>query len=84
MIIPVRCMTCGKVLADKWEEYDRRCQAVAASEEGQKGTSTSPGGGGGGGAQGKTRRGVILDELGITNLCCRTVMLSHIDLSLVI
>lgn len=21
MIIPIRCMTCGKVLADKWEYY---------------------------------------------------------------
>jgi DNA-directed RNA polymerase subunit N len=23
MIIPVRCFTCGKVIADKWEEYKR-------------------------------------------------------------
>ena len=21
MIIPIRCMTCGKVLADKWNKY---------------------------------------------------------------
>ena len=24
MMIPVRCFTCGAVVADKWEEYDRR------------------------------------------------------------
>ncbi len=24
MMIPVRCFTCGSVVADKWEEYDRR------------------------------------------------------------
>ncbi|MCL4403260.1 MAG: DNA-directed RNA polymerase subunit N [Candidatus Marsarchaeota archaeon] len=24
MMIPVRCFTCGAVIADKWEEYDRR------------------------------------------------------------
>ncbi|MEM3841255.1 MAG: DNA-directed RNA polymerase subunit N [Candidatus Micrarchaeaceae archaeon] len=24
MMIPVRCFTCGAVVADKWAEYDRR------------------------------------------------------------
>ena len=24
MIIPVRCFTCGAVVADRWEEYDKR------------------------------------------------------------
>jgi DNA-directed RNA polymerase subunit N len=24
MIIPVRCFTCGKVIADRWEEFSRR------------------------------------------------------------
>lgn len=24
MMIPVRCFSCGQVVADKWEEYDRR------------------------------------------------------------
>ena len=24
MMIPVRCFTCGNVVADKWEEYDKR------------------------------------------------------------
>ncbi len=23
-MIPVRCFTCGAVIGDKWEEYDRR------------------------------------------------------------
>jgi len=23
-MIPVRCFTCGAVIADKWEEFDRR------------------------------------------------------------
>ncbi|RLG93119.1 DNA-directed RNA polymerase subunit N [Candidatus Bathyarchaeota archaeon] len=27
MIIPVRCFTCGKLIADKWEEFARRVQA---------------------------------------------------------
>lgn len=24
MIIPIRCFTCGALIADKWEEYARR------------------------------------------------------------
>ncbi len=24
MMIPVRCFSCGAVVADKWEEYDKR------------------------------------------------------------
>ena len=27
MMIPVRCFTCGKVISDKWEEYDRRVKS---------------------------------------------------------
>lgn len=24
MMIPIRCFSCGAVVADKWDEYDRR------------------------------------------------------------
>ncbi len=27
MMIPIRCFTCGKVVSDKWEEYDRRVKS---------------------------------------------------------
>jgi DNA-directed RNA polymerase subunit N len=27
MIIPVRCFTCGKLIADKWEDFTRRVKA---------------------------------------------------------
>ncbi|MCD6402737.1 MAG: DNA-directed RNA polymerase subunit N [Candidatus Aenigmarchaeota archaeon] len=27
MIIPVRCMTCGKVIGHLWEEFKRRVEA---------------------------------------------------------
>jgi len=27
MIMPVRCFTCGKVVADHWEEFARRIKA---------------------------------------------------------
>ncbi len=27
MIIPIRCFTCGKLIADKWEEFAERVKA---------------------------------------------------------
>ncbi|MGA3404556.1 MAG: DNA-directed RNA polymerase subunit N [Candidatus Bathyarchaeia archaeon] len=27
MIIPIRCFTCGKLVADRWEEFTRRIKA---------------------------------------------------------
>ncbi|TLN00830.1 DNA-directed RNA polymerase subunit N [bacterium] len=27
MIMPIRCFTCGKVVADKWEEFSNRIKA---------------------------------------------------------
>ncbi len=24
MMMPIRCFTCGQVVADKWEEFDKR------------------------------------------------------------
>jgi len=27
MIVPIRCFTCGKLIADKWEEFARRVKA---------------------------------------------------------
>jgi DNA-directed RNA polymerase subunit N len=33
MIVPVRCFTCGKVIADRWEEFSSR---VKSGEEPKK------------------------------------------------
>jgi len=27
MIIPVRCFTCGKLVSDKWEDFEKRVKA---------------------------------------------------------
>lgn len=34
MIIPIRCFTCGKLIADKWEIFSQRIQ-----QEGEKNTN---------------------------------------------
>jgi DNA-directed RNA polymerase subunit N (RpoN/RPB10) len=66
MIIPVRCKTCGKVLADKWDAYNARVAAKASTDA--MDTSTDE--------DGKTIKGKVMDELGITKMCCRIEMLS--------
>ena len=84
MIIPVRCFTCGKVLADKWNEYVKRCGELEGGAASGIGGTASKMDGERPGADGKTARGRVLDELGISSCCCRVVMLTHVDLSLVI
>lgn len=81
MIIPVRCFGCGKVLADKWDGYVRLCEASDASPVPSISPATPAS------AAEKTSRtaqGKALDALGVRDMCCRTVMLTHVDLSHVI
>ena len=33
MIIPIRCFTCGKPIAQDWEEYDKRSSAGESKKE---------------------------------------------------
>jgi DNA-directed RNA polymerase subunit N (RpoN/RPB10) len=89
MIIPVRCFTCGKVLANKWAWYERKCKALggtdAASPSSDVKATTDdaigPGGAESGAASShSTPRARLLDELGLTRTCCRRHMLTHVDL----
>lgn len=66
MIIPVRCMTCGKVLADKWEYYKSKIQQLEKKKT-HKNFDTI-----------QTKE--VLDEIGLTRYCCRRVFLGHVDL----
>jgi DNA-directed RNA polymerase subunit N (RpoN/RPB10) len=77
MIIPVRCLNCGKVLADKYKYYKAEVARIKAKEDlptnelstiniNEKEVK-------------KTIEGHILDDLGITKDCCRLVMLTHIE-----
>lgn len=76
MIIPVKCFTCGNVLADKYRFYlqeirKRKIQNGLQIDKviylTQKNIE-------------KTHEGVVLDELGIKNVCCRRHMLTHVDI----
>jgi DNA-directed RNA polymerase subunit N (RpoN/RPB10) len=76
MIIPVKCFTCGKVLADKYRYYLRevRKRKLDANKEIERVvylTETN---------SEKTPEGLVLDELSIDKICCRRHMLTHVDI----
>lgn len=76
MIIPVKCFTCGGVLADKYRYYleevrrmklakgDSLERVVYLTKENME----------------KTAEGQVLDKLRLTNVCCRRHMLTHVDI----
>ena len=74
MIIPVRCFTCGKILADKWYTYQEmiRIDPEKKTDDNILDLSSEE--------IKKTPEGKALDKLGLTCLGCRRHMLSHVDL----
>ena len=80
MIIPIRCFTCGQVLADKWNYYqnkviERRKEDSNYNSKDNLISNTNIN------DIKKSIEGIILDELGLTRLCCRRHMLTHVDLT---
>jgi DNA-directed RNA polymerase subunit N (RpoN/RPB10) len=83
MIIPIKCFTCGMVLADKYrffcEEVRKKKLAknLNTQNEGQDVEKvlylTKE-------FHDKTPEGETLDELGLKKMCCRTKMLTHVDI----
>lgn len=71
MIIPIRCVTCGKVLADKWEYFKKKCEELDA--ENMKKNPESK-------YFKEPYKKEILDELGLDRYCCRRHMLGHVDI----
>ena len=76
MIIPVKCFTCGKVLANKYLFYLTKVREMKEKKNmdtqkvvylTQKNTE-------------KTPEGIIMDKLGLNKICCRRHMLSHVDI----
>lgn len=66
LIIPVRCFTCGKVIAPIYEEYRKRYEEyIKAINSGEKPKETP---------------NKILDDLGLERFCCRRMIVSHVDL----
>jgi len=78
MIIPIRCFTCNNVIADLWNEYEKRIQINFIQNDmvhnkKKRFTDIEE-------LENKTPDGKILDELGLKRYCCRRMILSHVDL----
>jgi DNA-directed RNA polymerase subunit N (RpoN/RPB10) len=76
MIIPVKCFTCGNVLADKYRFYLEEVRKLKESKNQDIDrvvylTTTN---------MEKTPEGIVLDNLGLKNVCCRRHMLTHVDI----
>mgnify|MGYP001409290613 CR=1 FL=1 len=76
MIIPVRCYTCSKVIGNKFLYYKKRVAEIKRKEnEPDKPSVINMNVD----EVKKTVEGRVLDDMGLTRLCCRKIMLSHID-----
>jgi len=75
MIIPIRCFSCGKVIAHLYEEY---LEKVTKNLNDEKFVKTTEGANTSFDAT-KTNEGNILDELGIERYCCRRHFLTQND-----
>ena len=76
MIIPVKCFTCGNVLANKYITFINQVAAekeVNKLDNDIKYLDTSK-------KIDKTIEGKKLDQLNIKNMCCRRHMLTHVDI----
>lgn len=76
MLIPIKCFTCGKVLANKYKYYqvEVRKRKVATNMEIDKVVYLTKE------YADKTAEGEVMDKLGLTKYCCRRHMLTHVDI----
>ena len=76
MIIPVKCFTCGMVLADKYRFYQEeiRKRKLAKSLDVEKVIYLTKE------FHEKTPEGEVLDEMNLTKMCCRRHLLTHVDI----
>ena len=76
MIIPVKCFTCGKVLADKYQFYQREVKKRKLSKSLSLDNVmylTKD-------FVDKTSEGEVMDILKLKKYCCRRHMLTHVDI----
>jgi DNA-directed RNA polymerase subunit N (RpoN/RPB10) len=76
MIIPIKCFTCGMVLADKYRFYTEevRKRKLTKSMDVEKVIYLTKE------FHDKTPEGEVLDELNMKKMCCRRHFLTHVDI----
>ena len=85
MLIPIKCFTCGNVLANKYNYFIKKVKEKVKEKEKEDNKdnlnynnnnvvyltmeNTK-----------KTLEGIVLDELKLSKVCCRRHMLTHVDI----
>ena len=77
MPIPIKCFTCGNVLANKYESYKEKVREEKIKNKESTDrivylthANTT-----------KSIEGRTLDDLQLKKMCCRTIMLTHVDIN---
>ena len=65
MIIPVRCFTCGRVIASDYIAFVNKVNLIRETEKREPTPEEIE---------------KIFDEIGVKRYCCRRMILSHVDL----
>jgi DNA-directed RNA polymerase I, II, and III subunit RPABC5 len=81
MIIPIKCFTCGMVIADKYRFYVQEVRKKKLAKRGNNESIdidkvlylTKE-------FHEKTPEGEVLDELNMNKMCCRRHFLTHVDI----
>ena len=81
MIIPIKCFTCGMVIADKYRYYQEQVRSKKLVKKGNDESInidkvlylTKD-------FVEKTPEGEVLDELNMKKMCCRRHFLTHVDI----
>jgi len=75
MLIPIRCFTCGGVLANKYRFYERNVREIKLREKMSENvvylTRDNVK---------KTPEGRVMDDLGLNKVCCRRHILTHVNI----
>ena len=72
MQIPIRCFTCGKIMADKYDYYIEKANKLEKEGAKVKDPTFKH--------FSKIHTGEILDELGLNRYCCRRMLLGTVDM----
>lgn len=83
MIIPIRCHTCNKVLADIWRFYKEENLKLEKEEKKKESNKIHED------IKYKylqnqeeimNKRNKLMNDLNITKICCRRILLTHVDI----
>ena len=73
-MIPIKCFTCGTLIADKYRYYKTEVSRQKTKSESTDDTYNNVE------ELTKTIEGNVLDNLLVKNICCRRHMLTHVDI----